>query len=225
MICVIVVVAYLLTRSKLFLDVLKGHPALKTQIILILIFGILSIYGTVSGVEMLGAIVNVRDLGPMVAGLIGGPFVGLGAGLIGAAYRGTLGGVTVIPCSLATILAGLFGGIIWLLFKRKFCGITIAVLFAIVMEGLHMLLTLLIVRPFDQALTITSTVALPMILANATGMFIFAFIIENLQNEHRMQAERRHPAAGDGTKEHRTCDCCRDPAEFLTRYDHADRRF
>jgi sigma-B regulation protein RsbU (phosphoserine phosphatase) len=75
-------------------------------------------------------------------------------------------------------------------FRRKFCGITIAVLFAILMEGLHMLLTLLIVRPFDQALTITSSVALPMILANAVGMFIFAFIIENLQNERKMQAER-----------------------------------
>jgi sigma-B regulation protein RsbU (phosphoserine phosphatase) len=190
LICVIVVVAYLLTRSRFFVNVLDGHPAVKTQIILILVFGLLSIYGTISGVEMLGAIINVRDLGPMVAGLIGGPFVGLGAGLIGAAYRGSLGGVTVIPCTLATILAGLLGGIIWLGFKRKFCGITVAVLFAVLMEGLHMLLTLLIVRPFDQALAITSAVALPMILANAAGMFIFAFIIENLQNERWMQAER-----------------------------------
>jgi sigma-B regulation protein RsbU (phosphoserine phosphatase) len=190
LICVIVVVAYLLTRSRLFVDVLDGHPAKKTQIILMFFFGVLSIYGTVSGVEMLGAIVNVRDLGPMVAGLIGGPVVGLGAGLIGAAYRWSLGGFTVVPCSFATILAGLFGGLIWLGYKKKFCGITVAVLFAILMEGLHMLLTLAICRPFEQALAITSSVALPMILANAAGMFIFAFIIENLQNERRMQAER-----------------------------------
>jgi phosphoserine phosphatase RsbU/P len=190
LICVIVVVAYLLTQSKLFLEVLDGHPTIKTQIILILVFGILSIYGTVNGVEMLGAIVNVRDLGPMLAGLLGGPLVGLGAGLIGAAYRGTLGGVTVVSCSLATVLAGLFGGLIWMACKRRFCGIKVAVVFAILMEGLHCLLTLLIVRPFDQALAITSTIALPMILANTAGMFIFAFIIENLQNEHRMQVER-----------------------------------
>jgi sigma-B regulation protein RsbU (phosphoserine phosphatase) len=175
---VIVVVAYLLTRSKLFLEVLDGHPAVKTQIVLILVFGILSIYGTVSGVEMLGAIVNVRDRGPMVAGLIG------------AAYRWSLGGFTIVPCSTATILAGLFGGLIWLGYKRKFCGITVAVLFAIFMEGLHMLLTLAICRPFDQAVAVTSAVALPMILANAAGLFIFALIIENLQNERKMQAER-----------------------------------
>jgi sigma-B regulation protein RsbU (phosphoserine phosphatase) len=35
-----------------------------------------------------------------------------------------------------------------------------------------------------------STVALPIILANAAGMFVFALIIENLQNERKMQAER-----------------------------------
>lgn len=188
--CVIVVVAYLLTRRKLFIEVLDGHPAIKTQIVLILVFGALSVFGTISGVEVLGAIINVRDLGPMVAGLIGGPFVGLGAGLIGAAYRWSLGGFTVVPCSTATILAGLFGGLIWLACKRKFCGIKIAVLFAILMEGLHMLLTLAICRPFEQALAVVSMVALPMILANAAGMFIFAFIIENLQNERRMAAER-----------------------------------
>ena len=189
-ICVIVVVAYLLTRSRLFNEVLDGHPTIKTQVVLVVVFGALSIYGTVAGVEIPGAIVNVRDLGPMVGGLVGGPAVGLGSGLIGALYRYSLGGFTVVPCTLATILAGLFGGLIWFLNKRKFIGITIAVSFAILMEGLHMLLTLVICQPFSQALDVVSTVALPMILANAAGMFVFAFIIENLQNERKMQAER-----------------------------------
>ena len=190
MMCVIVVVAYLLTRSRFFSDVLDGHAALKIQIVLIVIFGALSVYGTISGVDIMGAIVNVRDLGPMVGGLIGGPVVGLGAGLIGAAYRSTLGGVTVVPCTIATILAGLFGGLIWLANHRRFVGIKIAVLFAVLMESLHMGLTLLLVQPFSDALKIVSNVALPMILANAIGVFIFAFIITNLQNERRMQSER-----------------------------------
>src|SRR5512139_3779088 len=190
LISVIVVVAYLLTRSRIFTEVLEGHPAVTTQIVLILVFGALSIYGTISGIEFMGAIVNVRDLGPMLAGLLGGPVVGVGAGLIGAAYRLSLGGFTVYACSLATVLAGLFGGLIWLACGRRFAGITISVLFAIIMEGFHMLLVLTLCRPFDQAVTVVSTVALPMILANAAGMFVFAFIIENLQNERKMQAER-----------------------------------
>jgi sigma-B regulation protein RsbU (phosphoserine phosphatase) len=190
LICVIIVVAYLLTRSRIFPEVLDGHPAVKTQVILILVFGALSVYGTLSGVEFMGAIVNVRDLGPMLAGLLGGPWVGLGAGLIGAAHRMSLGGFTVYSCSLATVFAGLFGGLIWLAHGRKFAGITIAVLFAVLMEGFHMLLALALCRPFEQAVAVVSTVSLPMILANAAGMFVFAFIIENLQNERKMQAER-----------------------------------
>jgi sigma-B regulation protein RsbU (phosphoserine phosphatase) len=190
LICVIIVVAYLLTRSRIFPEVLDGSPSIKTRIILILVFGTLSIYGTISGVEFMGAIVNVRDLGPMLAGLLGGPWVGLGAGLIGAAHRMTLGGFTMYSCSLATVFAGLFGGLIWLANKRKFAGITIAVIFAILMEAFHMLLALVICRPFEQALAVVSTVSVPMIMANAAGMFVFAFIIENLQNERKMQAER-----------------------------------
>jgi sigma-B regulation protein RsbU (phosphoserine phosphatase) len=190
MMCVVIVVAYLLTRSRFFTQVLDGHPTIKIQILLILIFGALSIYGTVAGVEFLGAIINIRDLGPMLAGMLGGPVVGVGAGLIGAAYRFSLGGFTAYSCSLATVLAGLFGGLVWLASKRKFAGITIAVIVAIVMEGLHMLLTLAICRPFDQALAVVQMVSIPMITANAAGMFVFAFIIENLQNERKMQAER-----------------------------------
>jgi phosphoserine phosphatase RsbU/P len=59
-----------------------------------------------------------------------------------------------------------------------------------VMEGLHMLLTLAVCHPFDQALAVVQMVSIPMIAANAGGMFVFAFIIENLQNERKMQAER-----------------------------------
>ncbi len=190
MICVIVVVAYLLIRQRIFTDVLDCHPTVKAQVLLTLIFGALSIYGTMSGITVLNAPINVRDLGPMVAGLTCGPFVGLGAGLIGAAYRMTLEGFTVYACSLATVLAGLFGGLIWLFNNKKFPGTRIAVEFAVMMEGLHMLLVLIMATPIAMALALVSTVAVPMIVANALGMFIFSFIITNLQDERRTRAER-----------------------------------
>ncbi len=190
MICVIVVAAYLLTRCRIFTDVLDGHPTAKAQVLLTLIFGVLSIYGTMSGITVLGAPINVRDLGPMVAGLTCGPFVGLGAGLIGAAYRLTIEGFTVYACSLATVLAGLLGGLIWLFNNKKFVGTRISVEFAIMMEGLHMLLVLLMATPLAMALALVSAVAVPMILANALGMFIFSFIITNLQEERKTRGER-----------------------------------
>jgi len=188
--CVIIVAAYLLTRSRIFPEILDGRPTITTQIILVILFGALSVYGTVSGIDFLGSVVNVRDLGPMLAGLLAGPWVGIGAGLIGAAYRFSMGGLTVYSCSVTAVFAGLFGGLIWLYCKKKFAGWKIAVLFAILMEVFHMVLTLLIARPFDQALTVVERVYIPMILANAIGMYVFCVMVENVKKERELQAER-----------------------------------
>jgi sigma-B regulation protein RsbU (phosphoserine phosphatase) len=189
-ICVIFVLAYILTRLKYFTEVIDGKLTIKNQLILILIFGGISIYGSYSGVDIFGAVANVRDLGPMVAGLIGGPIVGLGAGLIGGLHRLTMGGFTCIPCSLSTILAGVLAGIIYLANKKHFVGIGGAVLFSVLMESFHMLLALILASPFSQALGVVEDLFIPMILANAAGMFIFALMISNRIKERKTKKER-----------------------------------
>ncbi|TAJ43854.1 PP2C family protein-serine/threonine phosphatase [Methanofollis fontis] len=190
MICVIVVAAYFITRTTLFAAVLDRRLTIRHQAMLILFFGVLSIYGTLSGIEVLGAPINVRDLGPMVAGVFCGPVVGIGAGLIGAAFRFGMGGFTVLPCTIATVLAGALGGAVYLLHRGRPVQVRTAVGFAAGMEGLHMILVLLICSPFEQAWDVVSQVALPMILANAIGMYIFAQIIVNLREERRTKTER-----------------------------------
>ncbi len=192
MTCVVAVVAYLLTRSRFFNEFLQGHPSLSATLVTTGVFGVLSIYGTVSGVEVLGAPVNIRDLGPMVAGLACGPVVGIGAGIIGALYRLSLGGFSMYACSIATVLAGMLGGFVFLANKRQFLAIPVAVSFAVFIEGLHMLLVLGIGTPFAAAVELVATVAAPMILANAAGMFVFSFIITNLHAERKTEAEKEN---------------------------------
>ncbi|NQE04901.1 hypothetical protein C5S32_03425 [ANME-1 cluster archaeon GoMg1] len=189
-ICVIVIIAYLITRTKYFREILDKKFTLKNRAILILIFGAVSIFGTYSGIEIFGAIANVRDLAPMIAGLIGGPVIGVGAGLIGGIHRYFLGGFTCVPCSLATMLAGLFGGIIYLLRKGKFIGVPGAVLFAALMESFHMTLTLLLAQPYSEAVRVVEDFSMPMILSNSLGMLIFAFIISNRIKERETAEER-----------------------------------
>lgn len=185
---VIMVLAYVLTRTRVYSDIMDGKKiTLKAQIAMILIFGVFSIYGTLSGIHIHGAIANIRDLGPAIAGLIGGPWVGLGAGLIGGLHRYTLGGVSCIPCSLSTVLAGLAGGVIYYYRKGGFIPIIAAVVFMVLMESLHMGITLILVKPFSVARTVVQSVALPMISTNALGMGIFAFIVHNLMRERETQ--------------------------------------
>ena len=189
-ICVIVIIAYLITRTKYFREILDKKFTLKNRAILILIFGAVSIFGTYSGIEIFGAIANVRDLAPMIAGLIGGPVIGLGAGLIGGIHRYFLEGFTCVPCSLATVLAGLFGGSLYLLRKGKFIGVPGAVLFAALMETFHMALVLLLAQPYSEAVKVVEDFSMPMILSNSVGMLIFAFIISNLIRERETAEER-----------------------------------
>jgi sigma-B regulation protein RsbU (phosphoserine phosphatase) len=186
---VIVVAALLISRSRYFTDVLDGLTTWKSQMVLILFFGAVSIYGTLIGINLLGAIISVRDLGPLVGGLACGPVVGLGAGLIGAAFRFSEGGFTALACSIAATLAGLLGGLVYLR-KGRFPGVVFSVIFAILFELFHMVLTLAISRPFDLALDVVAEAIGPMVLANGAGMLIFSFIISNTIAERKTKKER-----------------------------------
>jgi sigma-B regulation protein RsbU (phosphoserine phosphatase) len=181
-IAVLAAVAFLLTRLKFFREVLAGKVTWKSGLLLIAIFGILSIFGTYASLEIMGAKANVRDLGPMIAGLIGGPLVGVGAGLVGSLQRLTLGGITAVPCAVATTLAGLLGGMIYLTNRKRFVGVLGAVLFAVLMECLHMLLILILVQPASSAWEIVRAISVPMIIANAIGMAAFSFIFQRYRD-------------------------------------------
>jgi sigma-B regulation protein RsbU (phosphoserine phosphatase) len=189
--CVIVAFAYVVTRAGFFTDILDKKFSPKNRTITILLFGALSIFGTYGGLELpSGAIANIRDLGPMLAGLVAGPLVGVGAGLIGGIHRYLLGGFVCVPCAVSTILAGLLGGAIYQLNKGKLITVWPAMFFAVFMELLHMALTLWLAKPFDRALAAVQEVVLPMIIANALGMAIFVYIIRNLIAERRTATEK-----------------------------------
>ncbi len=188
---VIVLLAYILTRTKWFSEILERKFNYKNQIFMILTFGIFSIYGTLSGESYKGAIINIRDLGPVIAGLLGGPISGLGAGLIGSVHRFLLGGKTCIPCSVTTLFAGVFAGAIFMLRKGKFVGILNAVIIMIIMELFHMWLSLVTVKPYEMIYEIVKKFAFPMLFANAVGMGAFAFMIHNLIRERQVESAKK----------------------------------
>ena len=188
---VLMVIAYVLTRTRLYTDIINKKFTVLNRIILTIIFGILSIYGTISGVVFRGAVANIRDLGPAIAGLLAGPIVGFGAGFIGAFHRFFfVGGSTRIPCAIATLIAGLAAGIIYSLRKGKFIGVVGAVLFSFLFEQFHMLLVIIINGPTPEIIAIVKKVDLPMTLANSIGMAIFMFFSLNLIKERKTEAAK-----------------------------------
>ena len=176
----VLVVFLVLFHLKFFKRMAEKKLNILDQLILSVLFGCFALYGTYSGIQTSGAIANIRNAGPIMGGLLGGPWVGLGAGLIGGIHRYLMGGFTALPCAVGTILSGLFAGMLLILWRGKI-GIWKPALFALVMETADMALLLLIAKPFDNALKLVGVIAAPMILANTFAIAVFSFLLRDLK--------------------------------------------
>lgn len=163
----------------------------------ILFFGFFGIGGTYLGValntetlqfnsvslELVSdeAIANSRVIGVVVAGLLGGYRVGIGAGLIAGIHRMTLGGFTAFSCGFSTIIAGIVASA----FYRKGKSVNPALAFGTgaLAEAMQMGFILLISKPFEKALTLVEVIGIPMILANGVGAALFLLIVHNVIGE------------------------------------------
>jgi two-component system, LytTR family, sensor histidine kinase LytS len=206
---ILVMIAFILTRFPFFRDMIyQERLNRKQQLTAIFFFGFFGIIGTYSGLTLNTdsleinrwtsdldadeAIANSRVIGVVLAGLLGGYKVGLGAGLIAGIHRYTLGGFTGLSCGLATIIAGILAGIFYR--KNKIVKLRSAFFIGALAETLQMVVILLISRPFEKAWTLVEIIGLPMILANGIGCALFLLIIKSVINEEEkagaMQAQK-----------------------------------
>lgn len=192
----LVLIATLLTKIPVVRTMLlEGSASLGSKLTLAVIFGAVSIISTYTGVKAQGAIVNTRVIGVLAAGLLGGPYVGMGAAIIGGAHRYLfdIGGFTAVSCAISTFVEGMIGSVFSRRFKAgKIDGTGIFFITALAEVG-QMAIILLISRPFPAALALVELIAFPMIIMNAIGMVIFigtfnmVFIEEDSQFAEKMR--------------------------------------
>ena len=194
---VILVIAAFIGGSEVLSKFFGSKTNWKYSLIAGLLGGIFGIYGTMSGLELNGAIISVRDIGPMLAGFTGGPLGGLLAGVIAGVHRFLVGSTATQTAQLVTyacILATVCIGIICGFLSRKFHDMLRkpwwALLTGIVMEIFHLSLVLLIVKPFDVALGIVKSIFLPFILVNAVGFTLIITMISYFEKQRKISLER-----------------------------------
>ena len=180
----IVAIAYLFSKSPA-LDYLTGATLQRRQLlILYVIFSSFSILGTYTGLPIQGAIANTRAIGAVLAGLIGGPVLGLSVGLTAGLHRFSLGGFTAFSCGVSTIVEGLVGGLIylyWVRLKKPEQLFLPAVAFSatLIAEILQMSIILALARPFTDAVDLVKVIAVPMICANSVGAALFMSMVRD----------------------------------------------
>ena len=136
MACVVFLFTYLFAKSRFYTQVLEHRVPPVTGVFLAIVFGLLSVYGMSSGISFYTATVNIRDFGPMAAGLACGPYIGLGAGIIGLLYRLAVGGSNVLAVALGPLAAGIVGGLVYYFSNRTLVSPYKAVVVTFVTETL-----------------------------------------------------------------------------------------
>ncbi len=194
---VILLIAAFIGGSDVLAKLFGSQKGVKYALVMGVMGGIFGIYGTMSGIELRGAIISVRDIGPMLAGFTGGPIGGLVAGVIAGLHRFLVGSratetaVTVTyACIIATVCIGLMCGLLSNKFRSRLIKPWWAFLIGVVMEVFHLSLVLLIVKPFDAALDIVKTIALPFILVNALGFTLMISMIVYIEKQREITLER-----------------------------------
>ena len=149
------------------------------------IYGLLSICSTHFGIDYGDMVLNVRDMGPMAAGLFFDPVSGILAGLIGGIERyiaGTYFGVgsfTRIACSISTCLAGFVAAFMRIyIFKGKKPSVAYAFFMGTVIEVFHMYVVFITHRDdMNMAFYVVRICSIPMILFSGIGLALISLSI------------------------------------------------
>jgi two-component system sensor histidine kinase LytS len=198
----LIALAFLLSRQQKLRHFMYYKDENRNIWYFILLFSFFAIIGTYSGIRVTGlgfhespwissisgweAIATARTIGIVIAGLFGGVQAGLFVGLIAGIHRFSLGGFVAFPCMIASILEGLFSGVMRNSLKKRYrqhSSVQMSFLVGFLAESLQMLLILVLARPFDKALSLVELIAIPQILSNSLGVAAFFLILIQVTHE------------------------------------------
>jgi two-component system, LytTR family, sensor kinase len=175
----------------------KDQHSLIERLVITLIFCLFAIFGTYSGINVEGSLVNTRIIAVVSGGILFGPWVGIISGVVSGIHRYLIdiGGVTSIPCLFTSIIAGIVSGYINRKVKRSLRWIY-GIIAGMLCEVLTMLLILAISEPYTLGLDIVSKIAFPMIVGEVNiGLIIL--LVMSVEGEKETIAARQAKLALD----------------------------
>lgn len=223
-ICLLVVLAFLMTKMDFVQRLLLNEEGRREEgrgenefqrlwekVLLGIIFGVFCIISDYIGIQVTGALPNARVIGVLSAGLLGGPVSGFITTVIAAAHRYIIfpERISTVACVLSAILHGVIGSFIgWKKKGNRQYSNTFLLVLTFICELIHIILILLITRPFHGAVQIVKIVIIPMVVINSVGMVIFFNVFKSIFNTEDLKvaskvsqsmriAERCTPYLGD----------------------------
>jgi two-component system LytT family sensor kinase len=189
---------FFLTRITRFKESLhKERLSPMELVVLTLIFCVFAIFGTYSGINVEGSLVNVRIVAIISGGILFGPWVGIIAGIVSGVHRFLIdiGGITSIPCLITSIMAGMISGYINRKVKKSVRWIA-GIVAGMICEIITMVLILVLANPYTLGIDIVSKIAFPMI-AGELSVGLVVLLVMSAENEKEIIAARQAKLALD----------------------------
>lgn len=189
---------FFMTRTRHFRQLLQKDEHSRQELIAVtVIFSLFALFGTWSGINVDGSLVNVRTIAIMSGGILFGPWVGIITGGVAGLHRFLIDvhGVTSVPCLITSIIAGVVSGYINLkVVKEKRW--SVGIIGGMLCESLTMVLILVWAKPTALGLDIVSEIAVPMILG-AVSIGLIVLLIQSVEGEKEAIAARQAKLALD----------------------------
>jgi len=175
----------------------KDQHSPVEHLVIILVFCLFAIFGTYSGINVEGSLVNVRIIAIVSGGILFGPWVGVITGIISGVHRYLIdiGGITSVPCLITSIIAGITAGYINRKVKRSMRWIY-GIIAGMIVEVLTMVLILVMADPFELGLDIVSKIAVPMIIGEV-NIGLIVLLVMSVEGEKERIAARHAKLALD----------------------------
>ncbi|WP_405305454.1 LytS/YhcK type 5TM receptor domain-containing protein [Methanobrevibacter sp.] len=186
---VVLIFMLIATKTKSFNNILHREFTKKDLFIAFVIFSILGCLASRYTIPVNSSFANVRNLIILIAGLFGGPYVGIPAGIVSGGFRFFAGGTTALPCSLATVIAGFLGSLINILNDGKFPKGRSAVILMFLYVGFEMALIIWLTPPNISIVYINDIYPL-MLFGGVMGMILCVMIFREVKSDNEFSYEK-----------------------------------
>lgn len=203
----IILVAYILMNTSYFKNMMGEREQWYVKWRLIIVFSSFALLSNFTGVAInngevvssmiylhLGpevSLANTRVLTIGVAGMIGGPFVGLFVGVLSGVFRVYIGGADAYTYLISSIVIGLVAGYFGqrAMKSKGYLSVKQSALIGASTEVIQMICILVFSSQKADALELVQLIALPMIIINGLGTAIFmSIIVSTVKQEEQMRA-------------------------------------
>ena len=178
---IVLIILILAIRLKFMKSLIVRDYTRRDKIFCMIFFLMLGFLATFMSLDYGSYSSNVRTMTVMMAGMFGGPIVGIPTAFLCGALRLCLGGLTVVPCAISTVICGFLSSAVYIWNGKRFLRTHQSAILMFLFIGFEMLM--IIVCCGVESIPIILNIYAPMAFAAVVGIILFKLVISETRDE------------------------------------------